>query len=66
MLYAYLRRAGDQQILVTLNFGDRPRDLGHPEAGAGRILLSTHTHPQPASLHPLRLAPYEGVIASLT
>jgi alpha-glucosidase len=65
-LYAYLRRTGDQRILVTLNLGDQPRDLGDPEAGTGRILLSTHTHPQPASRHPLTLAPYEGVIASLT
>src|SRR5258708_7485207 len=66
VLYAYLRRTGDQRILVTLNFGDQPRDLDHPQAGTGRILLSTHTHPQPASRHPLRLAPYEGVIANLT
>jgi alpha-glucosidase len=65
-LYAYLRRTGGQRILVTLNFGDHPHDLDHPEVGTGQILLSTHDHPQPGSLHPLRLAPYEGVIASLT
>ena len=65
-LYAYLRRTGGQRILVTLNFDDHPHDLDQPEVGTGRILLSTHDHPQPGSLHPLRLAPYEGVIASLT
>jgi glycosidase len=66
VLYAYLRRTGGQRILVTLNFDDQPHDLNHPEVGAGRILLSTRDHPQPGSLHPLRLAPYEGVIANLT
>lgn len=65
-LYAYLRRAGDQRILVTLDIDDQPRDLDHPDAGTGRMPLSTHTHPHPASLHPPRLAPSEGVIADLT
>ena len=68
-VYAYLRRAGDQQILVALNFDDHEQAFGHGRADGLEILLSTDCDPGPPAARraggTLILGPYEGVIAEL-
>ena len=66
-VYAYLRSAGAERLLVALNFTGA--GVGVPVAGAGRGTLELSTDPRrPAGevgLEPLALAPNEGVMVRL-
>ncbi len=68
-VFAYLREAGEERLLVALNFSGHPRTLtpGIPRAGEGRLELATDPdrRPGPVPLDPLELAPYEGVVLRL-
>jgi alpha-glucosidase len=44
-ILAYLREAGDERILVFLNFTRRRRKIKLTDGSPGRILLSTHREP---------------------
>jgi alpha-glucosidase len=66
--YAYLRTAGDERLLVALNFTGAP--LGYEVEGPAQGRLELATDPDrptggPVGLHPLRLAPDEGVVVRL-
>jgi alpha-glucosidase len=66
--YAYLRSAGDERLLVALNFTGQALEYPVGEQERGRLELSTD--PERAtggelSLRPLRLGPDEGVIVRL-
>jgi alpha-glucosidase len=69
-VYAYLRRADSQQVLIAVNFDDQPRELGYRLPADSLIVLSTRSAASqpapPRNLNPLRLAPGEGVIIQLT
>jgi alpha-glucosidase len=67
--YAYLRTAGDERLLVALNFTGE--ELEYEAAGPERGRLELSTDPaRPAgeelALRPLRLGPDEGVIVRLS
>jgi alpha-glucosidase len=66
--YAYLRTAGDERLLVALNFTGETLEYQVGERERGRLELSTDPD-QPAgqelSLRPLRLGPDEGVVVRL-
>jgi alpha-glucosidase len=60
---AYHRSAGDERLLIALNFGTTASELPLETDGAGRILLSTHmdrTDELPKKV--LRLRSNEGII----
>jgi alpha-glucosidase len=68
--YAYLRSAGDERLLVALNFTGQPLDYQVPEGRPGRGRLELATDPGRAAgeevgLLPLRLGPDEGVVVRL-
>ena len=66
--YAYLRTAGDERLLVALNFTGQALEYQVGERERGRLELSTDPD-RPAgeelSLRPLRLGPDEGVVVHL-
>jgi alpha-glucosidase len=67
--YAYLRSAGDERLLVALNFTGQPLAY-EPQLGADRGRLELATDPDRAAgeevgLRPLRLGPDEGVVVRL-
>ena len=67
--YAYLRTAGDERQLVALNFTGQPLEYQVEGPAQGRLELATDpARPtgDPVGLHPLRLAPDEGVVVRLT
>jgi alpha-glucosidase len=66
--YAYLRGAGDERLLVALNFTGQPLQYGVDGPEQGRLELSTNPSRatgEELSLRPLRLGPDEGVIIRL-
>jgi alpha-glucosidase len=66
--YAYVRGAGDERLLVALNFTGEPLEYQVGEADRGRLELSTDpSRPtgEELSLRPLRLGPDEGVVVRL-
>jgi alpha-glucosidase len=66
--YAYLRSAGDERLLVALNFSGQPLEYQVDGPSHGRLELATDpTRPtgQDLALHPLRLGPDEGVVVRL-
>jgi alpha-glucosidase len=66
--YAYLRTAGDERLLVALNFGGRQVEFQVQGHDRGRLELATDpgraTETQ-IGLRPLRLRPNEGVVVRL-
>jgi alpha-glucosidase len=68
-LWAYLREAGDERLLVALNFEGRQRGYTPADgiAAQGRLELSTDPDRQTGavSLRPLELGPDEGVVVRL-
>jgi alpha-glucosidase len=67
-LYAYLRSAGDERLLVALNFTGQPLDHQVEGADQGRLELSTDpSRPtgEEIDLAPLRLGPDEGLVIRL-
>jgi alpha-glucosidase len=66
--YAYLRTAGDERLLVALNFTGQPLEYQVDGPGRGRLEVSTDPA-RPAgeelSLRPLRLGPDEGLVVRL-
>jgi alpha-glucosidase len=68
-LWAYLREAGDERLLVVLNFEGRQRAFTPADglATEGRLELSTDPDRQAGtvSLRPLQLGPDEGVVVRL-
>jgi alpha-glucosidase len=69
-LYAFLREAPEERLLVILNFGDEPvRWPTDPDLGpTAQVELSTNStrHPAPVQLANLTVAPREGLILRLT
>lgn len=64
--FAFLRQAGEQRVLVVLNFSDTEQRLALSELGPGRLVISTHMDRQgTASLDPLDLRADEGIIVEL-
>ena len=70
--YVYLRRAGEQRVLVALNFSGEERRLDLPALGGdgnvpkGRIVISTHLdREEVVSLADLPLRGDEGVVVEL-
>jgi alpha-glucosidase len=66
--YAYLRTAGDERLLVALNFTGQPLEYRVDGPAQGRLELATdptRAAGDPVDLHPLRLAPDEGVVVRL-
>ena len=66
--YAYLRTAGDERLLVALNFTGQSLEYQVEGHARGRLELATDpARPagDPVGLHPLRLAPDEGVVVRL-
>jgi alpha-glucosidase len=66
--YAYLRGAGDERLLVALNFTGEPLEYQVDGPGTGRLEVATDpARPlgDPVGLHPLRLGPDEGVVVRL-
>jgi alpha-glucosidase len=66
--YAYLRTAGDERLLVALNFTGQPLDYEVDGPDTGRLELATdpaRALGDPVGLHPLRLGPDEGVVVRL-
>jgi alpha-glucosidase len=62
---AFLRRTPDQTIQVSMNFSDKPQEVGlpHPIAPGGHHLLySTHQRPNLVEESQLELAPFEVAI----
>jgi alpha-glucosidase len=66
--YAYLRSAGDERLLVALNFTGQPLEYTVDGPDEGRLELSTdlaHVTGAAVGLRPLRLGPDEGVVVRL-
>jgi alpha-glucosidase len=66
--YAYLRTAGDERLLVALNFTGQPLDYQVDGHETGRLELTTdpaRATGEPVGLRPLRLGPDEGVVVRL-
>ncbi|MGH2815083.1 MAG: DUF3459 domain-containing protein, partial [Actinomycetota bacterium] len=66
--YAYVRTAGDERLLVALNFTGEPLAYPVGEADQGRLELSTDpSRPtgEELALGPLHLGPDEGVVVRL-
>jgi alpha-glucosidase len=68
-VYAYLRTAPHEQLLVALNFSDAPAELslGADQPATGRLELSTDLGKRAGSvpLRPLTLGGSEGVVVRL-
>ena len=67
-LYAYVRSAGDERLLVALNFTGQPLEYRVDGPTQGRLELSTDpSRPtgEEIDLAPLRLGPDEGAIVRL-
>ncbi len=69
-LFAFVREAGDERLLVALNFRPEPVRLDGPELGLpprGHLELSTDPErtSRAVGMGPLRLGPDEGVIVRL-
>jgi alpha-glucosidase len=68
-IWAYLREAGDERLLVVLNFESRPRAFTPADGLAveGKLELTTDPDRQAGtvSLRPLELGPDEGVLVRL-
>ena len=68
-VFAYLRRSGEEQIVVAVNFGDEPRTLDLRGAGigaAGTVVLSTGMdRADRVDLGQLGVRPNEGLIIRL-
>lgn len=64
---AYVRRHGDEHLLVALNLSDRPRELALPD-GTVRARTMESTMPDPIAAHDgkCRLRPNEGLILDLS
>jgi alpha-glucosidase len=66
--YAYLRTAGDERLLVALNFTGQPLEYRVAGPGSGRLELSTDpagVTGETVDLRPLRLGPDEGLVVRL-
>jgi alpha-glucosidase len=66
--YAYLRTAGDERLLVALNFTGQPLEYQVDGSAQGRLELTTdpgRTTGEAVDLRPLRLGPDEGVVVRL-
>jgi len=64
--YVYLRQAGDQRVLIALNFSAHEQYVALPSPGLGRLVLSTHLDRQGgAFLAGISLRGNEGVIVEL-
>jgi len=64
--YAFLRQAGEQRVLVVLNFSHREQKVGLPALGSGRLVVSTYLDRQgTVSLDQLVLRASEGMIVEL-
>jgi alpha-glucosidase len=67
-VFAFLREADDETLLVALNFSDLESRIISRALPAGAVLELSTKHERPAgplSLRPLELAPNEGVIVRL-
>jgi alpha-glucosidase len=66
--YAYVRTAGDERLLVALNFTGEALEYQVEERDRGRLELSTdpaRATGEELSLRPLRLGPDEGLVVRL-
>jgi alpha-glucosidase len=66
--YAFVRTAGDERLLVALNFTGEALEYQVEERDRGRLELSTdpsRATGEELSLRPLRLGPDEGVVVRL-
>ena len=64
-VFAYLREAGDQRVVVALNFGNRRRTMRLPDSASSagwRCLLSTHAEAGTHARSEVTLAPYEATV----
>jgi alpha-glucosidase len=61
--FAYRRQAGDQRVLVALNFSGQERQLRLPERGQGKVVISTHMdRTETVDVHHFALRADEGVV----
>lgn len=61
--YVFLRKSGDQRVLVVINFSGMKTDLDLKSVGKGEIRISTFLNREgPVDLARLSLAPYEGLV----
>jgi alpha-glucosidase len=68
-VFAYLRESDDERLLVALNFWGRPKRIDAARvARTARLEVSTDPDRQreEVSVHPLLLAPHEGVVLKLS
>ena len=64
--FVFERRAGDQRVLVALNFSGQDQKLSLPESGTGRIILSTNSDREAeVNLADFNLRANEGCIIEL-
>jgi glycosidase len=65
--YAFLRRVGDERVLVALNFSGEEQQVVLPGSGAGRVAISTHLdRTEAVDGQSLTLRGDEGVIVELS
>ncbi len=63
---AFTRNSPAQRCLVVMNFSARPQELPlELDAPAGRVLFASEKRDATANLHPLKLAPFEVLIAEI-
>jgi glycosidase len=63
--FVYLRQAGDERLLIALNFSDREQQVTLP-GWTGTVMLSTHLDREgPADLANLTLRPNEGCVVEV-
>ncbi len=60
--YNYWRAAGEEQLLIALNFSAERQFISVPGLGDGRILLSTHLDRTETIMGTFQLRPFEGLI----
>jgi alpha-glucosidase len=66
-VYAFLRQAGEQQVLVALNFSQQACGFSLPQPGRGEILLNTRLdRTGRMDLANLELGPQEAIVIELT
>ncbi|MHC1784646.1 MAG: alpha-amylase family glycosyl hydrolase [Anaerolineaceae bacterium] len=64
--YVYLRREGNQRILVAINFGEKPASIDLASFGNGTIRVSTSMEKNGlVDLRQLNLEPLEGLVIEL-